>query len=135
MEHRWGQRIPLGHLVRLDARPACMAFGVLRDASLSGGYVETAANVPVQARLHLELEWIYWSRAERCRIAAYVVRVDEHGIAVEWCDFAPASIGLLISPHMKSDDAASQDRLVAQDAVSRLVRTPPASPAERPEQL
>lgn len=97
MEHRWGERVLLDHPVRLDARPDLIAVARLRNASLSGGYVETGAIVPLGTRLHLELQWIYWNRAEDCRVPAYVVRRDENGLGLEWCDFAPRSIAVLIS--------------------------------------
>jgi hypothetical protein len=134
VEHRWGQRVVLDQPVRLEARPGWTALGVLREASLSGGYVKTTVQLSTGARLHLELDWIYWSRAERCRIPAYVVRMDEHGIAVEWCDFAPASIELLISSHAGTSEAARQERLLGKDVASRPAWVPLAAPAERSEQ-
>jgi hypothetical protein len=97
MEHRWGERVLLDHPARLDGRPNLIALGRLRNASLSGGYVETGAIVPLGIRLHLALEWIYWDRAEDYRVPAYVVRSDEKGLGLEWCDFAPRCIALLIT--------------------------------------
>jgi hypothetical protein len=100
MEHRWGERTLLDQPVRLDARPRLIAVGRLRNASLSGGYVETAGIMPLGIRLHVELEWIYWKRAEHCRIPAHVVRADENGLALEWCEFAPPEwVAVLMFTH------------------------------------
>ena len=77
-----------------------IAVGRLRNASLSGGYMKTAAIVRLGTQLHVELEWIYWNRAEHSRMPAYVVRSDENGVALEWCDFAPGWIALLISTQL-----------------------------------
>jgi hypothetical protein len=106
MEHRWGERILLDLPARLDARPDLIAVCRLRNASLSGGYVETAAILPLGTRLHLELQWIHGKRAQDCRVAAYVVRSDENGLGLEWCEFAPGWIAVLICTHAPSSYGA-----------------------------
>ena len=97
MEHRWGKRIPVELPLRIDARPNSIVAAVARNVSLSGAYVETAARLLLFARLNVELEWVYWSRAEPYRIPAYAVRSDAGGVALEWCDFAPAPIRAMIA--------------------------------------
>ena len=48
----------------------------------------------------MELEWIYWKRAEHYRIPAHVVRADENGLGLEWCEFAPPGwVAVLMSTH------------------------------------
>jgi hypothetical protein len=97
MEHRWEERALLDQPSRLDARPDLIAVGRLRNGSLSGGYVETAAIVPVGTRLHVELESIHWNRGicgalGRERSCARTRTVSD----CEWCDFASRWIALLI---------------------------------------
>lgn len=119
MEHRWGERVLLDLPAWLDARPDLIAVGRLRNVSLSGGYVETGAMVPLGTRLHVELEWIYWERAENRRVPAYVVRSDENGLGLEWCDFAPGWIALLISTHSQTSYGALQTQLPVSGADKR----------------
>lgn len=108
MEHRWGERIDLDLQVRLDARPGALATGQLRNVSLSGAYVRTAARIPPLTRLYLELERQCRSRGEPNRIPAYVSRADGQGVALEWCEFAPAAIhGLLADAAVRNAESGS----------------------------
>lgn len=101
MEHRWGRRVATSVVVRLevrlDARPGVLTSGRLRNASLSGGYVEGVAPLPVMTCVHVELEWGSGKREKTGRVRAHVVRSDSGGLGVEWADFAPAAIRTLIS--------------------------------------
>jgi len=126
MEHRWGERVLMDQPARLDARPNLIAVGRLRNASLSGGYVETGASVPLGTRLHVELEWIYWSRTEQCRVPAYVVRSDENGLGLEWCDFAPRWIALVITAHSPTSYGARDGQLPVSVAAKRNLVDPEA---------
>jgi hypothetical protein len=47
VEHRWGERVTAAIEVRLTAGSFCLSRGVLRDVSVSGGYVETRLRVPL----------------------------------------------------------------------------------------
>lgn len=95
MEQRYGQRVPLGLNVRILSTSGIESKGVLRDASISGGFIECEhapaelANVkiavanPAQAGRELVLP-------------GCVVRIDETGFGVEWHDMAcPQIIDLL----------------------------------------
>jgi hypothetical protein len=97
MEHRWGERMALELPVRLDARPGMLALGQTRDVSLSGAYVKTIARFPPLSGLYVELEGACRGDAELCRIPAYIVRVDEDGVAVEWREYAPSVIRRLLN--------------------------------------
>jgi hypothetical protein len=130
MEHRWGERALLDQPVRLDARPGLIAVGRLRNASLSGGYVETAAIVPLGTRLHVELEWIYWKRAEHFRIPAYVVRADENGFGLEWCEFAPGWVTVLMSADSPTSCGVLQVQLPVSGAHQRNLVDPEAQGSE-----
>jgi hypothetical protein len=60
------------------------AGGLMRDASLSGAFVNTRLQVPAWTNIELELVGV--------RIAAFVVRVASDGIGIEWSEFAPRQI-------------------------------------------
>src|SRR6185437_7064413 len=104
MEHRWGVRRLLDISVRLDGRPQLLTFARLKDASSSGAYVETRIAPPMLSRVWMELDWD--RRDDSKRIAACVVRTQQDGVGLEWCDFAPRAILALIE---------RSRRLVARD--------------------
>jgi hypothetical protein len=95
MEHRWGTRHPLETSVRLDARPHRLTPACLRNASSSGAYLETDAAPPLWTRICVELERGIFADDAR-RIDAFVIRRDERGIGIEWCEFGPPAILELI---------------------------------------
>lgn len=97
MEHRWGRRVSTSVVVRIDARPGVLVVGRLRNASLSGGYVEGVPPLPLLACVHVELEWGARQRQETGRVRAHVVRSDSGGLGVEWAEFAPAAIRTLMA--------------------------------------
>ncbi len=79
MEHRWGSRVPLhvSALIRTGAGESLTAS--IRDASISGAFVETALRLPLLARVLVRPladtgEWL-----DGC-----VVRVEGDGLALEW---------------------------------------------------
>jgi len=98
MEHRWGRRVPTDIVVRLDGRSSFLAEGRLRDASLSGGYVEGVPSVPLLTCIQVELEWGQRrNRREPHRVRAHVVRSDSSGLGLEWAEFAPDAIRKLLA--------------------------------------
>ena len=121
MEHRWGVRHLLDVSVRLDGRPQVLTFARLKDASSSGAYVETRIAPPMLSRVFIELHWD--RRDDSKRIAAYVVRTEQDGVGLEWCDFAPRAILALIE---------RLRRLVARDhrdEISAAIRRLPSAAA------
>ncbi len=90
MEHRWGVRSRIDVPVHIDCGSGTVVFGVLRDASVSGAFVCTAAQLPAMTIVGVV------ALTDRCRnhepIEAYVVRWTPEGCALEWCDLAPAAI-------------------------------------------
>lgn len=96
MEHRWGVRHSLDLSVRFGAGRRTLALARVRNASLSGAYLETPANLPMLGRMWVELESGQQLPNDGNRIAAYVVRADESGFGLEWCEFAPGPIVALM---------------------------------------
>jgi hypothetical protein len=89
MEHRWGQRIALERLVRLTARPPALGIGRIRNLSLSGAWVSTNLPLAPGALVYLVEEPPGGGSASGAGIEAFVVRCDESGIGIEWCEAAP----------------------------------------------
>jgi hypothetical protein len=91
MEHRWGHRIVCGTPARLSASGGTSGVGRLRDVSLSGGFVETALDLPLFARVTVFVR--------DTEVSGSVTRTDDDGVGIEWCDSEPRAIcPLLGSP-------------------------------------
>ena len=95
MEHRCGLRRPVSLAVHLWTRGGVASHGELQNVSLSGALVRTALPVRLLARVTFQFKT---SRAVKVKMTAeaQVVRVTNTGFAVEWCEFAPSSIELLM---------------------------------------
>src|SRR5262245_58038965 len=96
MEHRWGQRVPLGLPVHLEAENRISGAGRLRDASISGGFIATDVGLPLLANLNVFVLIGDGAARRAVALAGCVTRVDPAGFAVEWRDMAsPALLALL----------------------------------------
>ena len=92
MEHRWGTRVALNAPAELKSSDGFSAIGSVRNASLSGAFVETRATLPLLSRVSLRpltsgSEWL-----EAC-----VVRVERRGIALEWLEPGLQAVATLMS--------------------------------------
>ena len=87
MEHRWGTRQMLDVGVRLYCGSEHPIFGRMLNASSSGAFITTSTKLPVMTRVHVLLGWGSHQNDRHHRIAAYVVRADERGLAIEWQEF------------------------------------------------
>lgn len=79
MEHRWGNRCELGTDTELRTADGRVEGVRIRDASISGAFIETHARFIPLGRVAVKSvawpdEWL-----DGC-----VVRIDSQGIALEW---------------------------------------------------
>jgi hypothetical protein len=111
MEHRWGIRRTLGVGVKLYVRSQPPRLSRLLNASSSGAYVATNSPLRIMTRVRLALGWDRFQRADRHRIAAYVVRSDARGIGIEWQEFAPLPMLALMDAPQGSLPQNSFDRI------------------------
>jgi len=93
MEHRWGTRVDLEASARLMTGDG-MCEAVLRNASLSGAFLETTARPTLLSRVSVRPvspggEWL----------DGWVVRIEPRGIAVEWLDPPLHSVAVLLALH------------------------------------
>jgi hypothetical protein len=116
MEHRWGARVPLHATATLRCDQGRETHASLRDASLSGAFVETLDKPALFSRVALRPvensgDWI----------EAWVVRADERGIGVEWLEPASREVVALLSSGRgdgrKPPKAQQRDRPVAVEAI------------------
>jgi hypothetical protein len=96
MEHRWGTRVDLH--VPAELRTAagtsdrCSAEGIVRNASVSGAFVETGSTLPLLTRIFVSLPNRGGEGLDAC-----VVRIDDRGLGVEWLDPGSRMVPALLS--------------------------------------
>src|ERR1700733_13340371 len=96
MEHRWGQRIAVNIPIRLRlSRSGPISIGRLTNVSLSGAFLTPRFDLRTLARLQVFFEI---PRTKRLPSAtdAFVARISAQGIGLEWCDFSPPAVVVLI---------------------------------------
>lgn len=80
LEHRWGIRMNLNAAAEVRTADGQCATASVRNASLSGAFLEMPAQLPLLARIAvrplLKADWL----------DACVVRVDRTGMAIEWLE-------------------------------------------------
>lgn len=96
MEHRWGPRVMVQVPVHLTTPSGAESAATLRDASISGGFLETDLDLPVHARLSVVLLVGTGPERRAVELAACVTRVAANGVGVEWRDMASAPILALL---------------------------------------
>jgi hypothetical protein len=84
MEHRWGQRQATNLPVRVAQASGALGFGRVLNVSTTGAYLQTP--VPLRQMALIFLTPINEAQPERAgaRLAAWVVRMDEKGVGLEW---------------------------------------------------
>ena len=111
MEHRRGEHIEIDLPVRLNIRCGCAPDGQILNVSLSGAFVGTSEHIPAQANIDVEFMLMHSRSSKLYRVAGYVVRRTENGIALEWQEFAPRAIRALF--------ALLQARIIRQTRAKR----------------
>jgi hypothetical protein len=111
MEHRWGQRMPRGLAVHLTSAGASGA-GVLRDASISGGFIETAVKLPPLAHVGVVVLVGMGAARRAVELPACVTRSTVEGLGVEWRDMAcEPLLALLLTTGRDMAHLTSRDRV------------------------
>jgi hypothetical protein len=127
MEHRWGTRVELDAPAELATAEGVCSDGRVLNASLSGAVVATRARVPLLSRIAVRPLVDGGSWLDAC-----VVRVESHGLALEWLEPGLHPVSALMALRRSSVDyAAASHRNPKTDQVVRMFperhRTPPAA--------
>ncbi len=96
MEHRWGERVAVHQAVELACGSSPPVAGLLENVSSSGAFVRTDGRRPSRGPVDVILQEGGFGRTQSLRLAAYVVRQTETGVGIEWCEFAPRPIRVMI---------------------------------------
>lgn len=91
MEHRWGPRRPCRARVSVSAGSGASGLGQLKNLSMSGAFLETAVPLPLFAQLALTVLRDDGA-THQLEFTAVVVRRDENGVGIEWCEPYAGSI-------------------------------------------
>ena len=97
MEHRWGRRAALAVGIRLTSASGETVTARTENISLSGALLQTAR--PVSAGSQVRVEVLLPGRLGPGGqpVSAHVTRSTEDGVALEWCEFAPFPVRLLLA--------------------------------------
>lgn len=127
MEHRWGTRIELDAPAEVWTAEGVCTDAVVRNASLSGAFVQTSVTVPLLSRIALRPlvkggDWL----------DACVVRLESSGLALEWLDPGLHPVSALLALRRDAPlPAATGDRMAKGDQVVWIFpdrpRAPPAA--------
>lgn len=112
MEHRWGTRVEMFTPADVATASGRACKVVVRNASLSGAFLETLAHLPVLSRIGLKARMPGADWIEAC-----VVRNDPRGVGVEWMDPALRSVSSLLAMRNEGLDFDNSPRL-QREAVS-----------------
>ncbi len=97
MEHRWGHRRKVSRIVHLLTRSGREAPGRICNVSISGAYIVSPLSPELFSRVRIR-----FAPSQRQLgngggvVEAQVVRREDHGFAVEWCELAPPMVRALV---------------------------------------
>jgi hypothetical protein len=83
---RFGQRIRLELPVQLSVEGKSLGGGVIRNASISGAFIETALTLPPLTVLTVTVGLRDDSKPTSRELSACFVRADPAGLGIEWLD-------------------------------------------------
>ena len=86
MDHRWGQRQSTDVTVQVVARSGMTGLARVADVSLTGAYLETSVPLRLHSLVYLQPSTQHHTHINGRRVAANVVRQDELGVGLEWCE-------------------------------------------------
>jgi len=89
---RFGRRVSLEVFVRLRVEDREVGHGFIRNASVSGAYIETSAEIPLHTNLVVRLEVAGDVSLRDRALPACVVRTDADGLGIEWRDMGSIDV-------------------------------------------
>jgi hypothetical protein len=109
MDNRLGERVPIQLAIRLiSTRPRTVSIGLLQNLSRSGALILNS-DVQLFSLIHVVLA--SHQQKDEEPIAAYVTRVSDDGIGVEWCEFAPPAVVALLQTVLASSGASGEPQI------------------------
>ena len=97
MEHRCGKRSTLDMPVSLHLGSGSVVEGRMVNLSLSGALASLEGAIPPLSRVVVEIDSEELRRARMHLVPGYVVREAAEGVGIEWAEFAPPTVVVLLS--------------------------------------
>jgi hypothetical protein len=98
--------------VRLSSSGAEIGMGNVVNASVSGAFLETKIQLPLQASIKLEPAGSAGVALEGLKLDARVARIDSRGLGIEWRVMISTKIlALLTAPPPRVADTTDDDDL------------------------
>ena len=86
MDHRWGERESTDIAVQIVAGPGKTGTARVVNVSLTGAFLETSVPLRLHSLVYLQANAQAPSGTRANSVAANVVRQDDLGVGVEWCE-------------------------------------------------
>ncbi|HJS92476.1 MAG TPA: PilZ domain-containing protein [Steroidobacteraceae bacterium] len=102
MEHRWGERVSVRLTVELSCGAAAPVAGLLENVSSSGAFVRTHGCRLPRGAVEVALVRGGTDSKSLVRLPAYIVRENDVGVGIEWCEFAPRAVRELMARGRRS---------------------------------
>jgi hypothetical protein len=94
-EQRWGERIGVNVPVQITTSSATGLEGRLKNVSLSGALMQAAPELRLHTLVEITIELPAPSQRSAV-VEAYVSRMRDQEVGVEWCQFAPLIVKELL---------------------------------------
>jgi hypothetical protein len=123
LEHRWGERVRVNIPVRVSTAALASVGGRLQNLSLSGALMKCECDLRLHALIEVLIE-LPPPAGHAALLEAYVSRIVDEGMGIEWCAFAPHIVkGLLRDPsvrftHGRAGSGQAGDETTAMSAGS-----------------
>jgi hypothetical protein len=92
LDHRWGLRFPLARKVEIVAGEGGKKRGVVENASISGAFIRTDAQLAVLAVIRVR------PYDTDLLLSAQVTRLEPDGVGIEWMEPDPGLLETLRTP-------------------------------------
>ena len=86
MEHRWGERQSIDVTVHVVASSGKTGIARVANVSVTGAYLETSISLRLHSLVYLQASTQYHPHIGGNCVTANVVRQDERGVGLQWCD-------------------------------------------------
>jgi hypothetical protein len=108
MDNRLGERTSIQLAIRLvSTRPRTIGFGLLKNLSRSGALIVNC-DLQLYSLIHVVFKSRPGLKQDDESVSAYVTRVGDDGIGVEWCEYAPPAVAELLQTVIASSAPAER---------------------------
>lgn len=125
MDTRLGERVALHIAIRITTtRPQRMSIGQLMNLSRSGAFI-IGCELQLFSLVQIDLDPQRSLKTEEGKLSAYVTRVEDDGVGIEWCEFAPPVVAALLRAATDSLDPTRHrhtDPVPVEDSLGSVAR-------------